>query len=117
LNRRLKILNKNILTDNINSIIVDTFLDINSKLHKSQVIDTSFSGSTCSSMILTPEKVLTANVGDSRTILGRLVDGGKSYYKFLSMAKFQHNQGSQTDRKRRIRTNQESGRKNPSVQR
>ena len=69
-------LNKNIITDNINSVLIDTFLDINSKLHKSQSLDTSFSGSTCSSMILTPEKVLTANVGDSRAVIGRLTEGG-----------------------------------------
>lgn len=92
LNRRLKILNKNIITDNINSVIVDTFLDINTKLHKSQIIDTSFSGSTCSSMILTPEKVLTANVGDSRAVIGKLIDGGNLLIFIMnSLAKFKHN--------------------------
>jgi serine/threonine protein phosphatase PrpC len=78
------------MTDNINSILVDTFLDINSKLHKSQSLDTSFSGSTCCSMILTPEKVLTANVGDSRAVIGRLVDRGINLlikFHSISMAK------------------------------
>jgi serine/threonine protein phosphatase PrpC len=34
-----------------------------------------FSGSTCVSLIYTPEKVICANVGDSRAVLGKYVNG------------------------------------------
>jgi serine/threonine protein phosphatase PrpC len=68
------------LIHNVNSIIEDTFLDINYKLQTSDSIDTTFSGSTCASLIFTPEKILTANVGDSRAVLGRCVNGGKLFF-------------------------------------
>jgi serine/threonine protein phosphatase PrpC len=64
------------LIHNVNSIIEDVFLELNSKLHNNEIIDTNFSGSTCVSLIYTPEKVITANVGDSRAVLGRFVNGG-----------------------------------------
>lgn len=60
---------------NINSIISDVFLEQNYKLHTNEIMDTTFSGSTCVSLIYTPEKVITANVGDSRAVLGRCVNG------------------------------------------
>jgi serine/threonine protein phosphatase PrpC len=34
------------------------------------------SGSTCVTLIYTPEKLLCANAGDSRAVLGRCVNGG-----------------------------------------
>jgi serine/threonine protein phosphatase PrpC len=82
LNNHLKAKNRNILLHNINSIIEDTFLDINYKLQTSDSIDTTFSGSTCASLIFTPEKIITANVGDSRAVLGRCVNGGNILYLF-----------------------------------
>lgn len=33
--------------------------------------DTDYSGTTCVSVYVTPEALITANVGDSRAILGR----------------------------------------------
>lgn len=59
----------------INSIVEDVFLETNYKLQTSDTIDTTFSGSTCVSLIYTPEKIISANVGDSRAVLGRCVNG------------------------------------------
>lgn len=39
-------------------------------------VDTNFSGSTCVSLIYTPTKLTTINVGDSRAVIGRQVNGG-----------------------------------------
>lgn len=39
------------------------------------------SGSTCVTLIYTPEKLLCANAGDSRAVLGRCVNGGKQTSK------------------------------------
>lgn len=75
INSQFKIRNKNILSYNFNSILEDTFLDINSKLLSCEIVDTMFSGSTCVSLIYTPEKIITANVGDSRAVIGRQVNG------------------------------------------
>lgn len=40
-------------------------------------VDTEYSGSTCVSMIYSPTKILTANIGDSRIIMGRFEGGSK----------------------------------------
>jgi len=60
---------------NVNRIIEDTFIATNYKLNNETQIDTNFSGSTCVTLIYTPEKLLCANVGDSRAVLGRCVNG------------------------------------------
>ena len=57
--------------------IEDMFNFTNYSLNNSNV-DTEFSGSTCVSMFYSPSKVVTANIGDSRVVLGKLIDGGKS---------------------------------------
>jgi len=59
----------------MNKIIEDMFLSTNYKLCNETHIDTNFSGSTCVTLIYTPEKLLCANVGDSRAVLGRCVNG------------------------------------------
>lgn len=48
-------------------------------------VDTNFSGSTCVSLIHTPNKIVTINVGDSRAVLGRCVDGGISFNILLKI--------------------------------
>ena len=63
------------MTHNVHNIIEDVFIDTNYKLSNCDVIDTVFSGSTCVSLIYTPEKVICANVGDSRAVLGRCING------------------------------------------
>ena len=48
-------------------------------------VDTNFSGSTCVSLIYTPTKLTAINVGDSRAVLGRLVNGGNLSLLNLSL--------------------------------
>jgi len=62
--------------NNANNTIEEVFLRTNNDLNTSGV-DTFFSGSTCVSMIYTPEKLKMANIGDSRAVLGRCVNGSK----------------------------------------
>jgi len=68
---KTKKINNNILK-NINRIIEDVFQEINYKICNQQTYDSNFSGSTCCSVIYLQEKLITANVGDSRVVLGRL---------------------------------------------
>jgi len=59
----------------MNKVIKDVFLSINCRLFSDPGIETHYSGSTCVSMIYTKEKLVCANVGDSRAVLGRCVNG------------------------------------------
>jgi serine/threonine protein phosphatase PrpC len=71
---------KTLPTFDMNKIITESFLVTNARLFNEQSIDTNFSGSTCVSVIYTPEKLICANVGDSRAVLGRYVNGSKLFY-------------------------------------
>ena len=55
----------------LSTIFKTTFLETNTNLLINDSIDTIFSGSTCSSMIFTPTRLITINLGDSRVILGK----------------------------------------------
>lgn len=70
--------------DDLYSAIIDTFLKVNSNIILSEVLDTTFSGSTCSSLIVTQKKVICANAGDSRCIVGKLSKHGEWYSYSLS---------------------------------
>ena len=59
----------------MNKVIHDSFIHINSILCNETIIDTNFSGSTCVSVIYTPERLVCCNVGDSRAVLGKLFNG------------------------------------------
>lgn len=65
--------------DCIESIIEEAFLEMNFYLHTSETIDTLYSGSTCVSLVYTPEKLICANVGDSRAVLGKFRNGSKIF--------------------------------------
>ena len=71
LNHALRNAKKDILKDDISSIITDVFVNENTKLISNEMINSMLSGSTCVSAIYTPIKLITANVGDSRIILGK----------------------------------------------
>ena len=74
-------LNKNILQSKLNinndsimdisKIITKTFLETNAILKNNTNINTSVSGSTCSSVILTQNRIISINLGDSRCVLGK----------------------------------------------
>ncbi len=69
--------NKNLLTTNINekneiyNIISNTFLQCNEQLIENENINSTFSGTTCVSLIYTPSKLIVPNIGDSRAVLGK----------------------------------------------
>ncbi|MCQ2817877.1 MAG: protein phosphatase 2C domain-containing protein [archaeon] len=52
--------------------IISTFTSINQQLFDNSEIDKEWSGSTCSSLIITKEKLFVINLGDSRSILGKV---------------------------------------------
>ena len=75
-------LNTKLLKNNINdlentnfqklsTLLKTSFLETNNNLLINDNIDTIFSGSTCSSLIFTPTRLITINLGDSRIILGK----------------------------------------------
>ena len=71
LNHALRNGKKDILNDDISDIITNIFIQENNKLISNEMINSVLSGSTCVSAIYTPIKLITANVGDSRIIIGK----------------------------------------------
>ena len=53
----------------------EVFIKTNEDLCKNDDIDTQFSGSTCVTIILTKNKIISGNVGDSRAVMGRCENG------------------------------------------
>ena len=68
---------------NLSPLITHCFLKTNLDITNNEKIDSIFSGSTCVSLIFTPKKILCANVGDSRAIIGKF-DNEKWFSKNLS---------------------------------
>ena len=58
----------------LSTIFEQTFIETNKQLNENERIDCSLSGSTCVSLIYTPERLICINVGDSRCILGKFVE-------------------------------------------
>ena len=56
------------LISNVTSL---TFVQTNINLVNDDKVDSTFSGTTCSSLIFCPQKIISANVGDSRCVLGK----------------------------------------------
>ena len=71
LNHALKKENLNLLTDDLSEVIKKCFLNENRHLLDNNQIDSKLSGTTCISVIYTPQKLIIANLGDSRCILGK----------------------------------------------
>lgn len=63
----------------IHKSIENSFILANSKLSNNINIDTNFSGSTCSSIIITHDAYFSANVGDSRAIKGTCINSLWNY--------------------------------------
>ena len=70
LNRIIKTRKLDINKDDLSEIIINTFIMENNALFRNRQIDSDLSGSTCISVIYTPKKLIIANVGDSRCVLG-----------------------------------------------
>lgn len=77
LNHKIKSQKLDIKKDNLKNIIIDAFVMENYCLLRNRNIDSTLSGSTCVSVIYTPEKLIVANLGDSRIVLGKLNKNGK----------------------------------------
>ena len=76
LNKALKKTNKYIShRETLYSTMKKVFVDTNKDLCKNPNIDTQFSGSTCVTIILTKNKIISGNAGDSRAVMGRFKDG------------------------------------------
>ena len=67
------------ISETVSSIFIETNMDLISD----ESIDTLFSGSTCCSIICTPKKIISINVGDSRCVVGKF-DGKNWKAKNLS---------------------------------
>ena len=73
--------------EKIHEIIKQTFIMANEKLVDNEEINSLFSGSTCVSVIFTPEKLIVPNIGDSRAVLGRLINKAKNEYKAINLSR------------------------------
>ena len=79
---------KNILTETeeTHQIITETFLVVNNMLVSNENINSLFSGSTCVSVIFTPERLIVPNIGDSRAVLARF-DKNTGKYKAIELSR------------------------------
>ena len=57
--------------DELSRITSQIFVQTDNNLANDDRVDSTFSGSTCSTLIYTPERLISANVGDSRCVLGK----------------------------------------------
>ena len=55
--------------------LVNAFIDTNNSLINKTKIDCSLSGATCTSLIITLDKIICANIGDTRAILAKFENG------------------------------------------
>jgi len=95
---------RNILTETekTHEIIKETFIIANDKLVENPNIDSIFSGSTCVSVIFTPEKLICPNIGDSRAVLARY-DPNKNKYNAIDLTR--DHKPTEPDEKQRILEN------------
>jgi serine/threonine protein phosphatase PrpC len=81
----------------ISDIISFTFVQTNINIINDDNVDSTFSGTTCSSLIFCPTKIISANVGDSRCVVGKF-DGKNWKAKNLT----RDHKPSEEDEKKRI---------------
>ena len=99
------LINKDILTSDKNNkkkiynIIGSTFIKVNEKLISNEAINSIFSGTTCVSLIYTPIKLICANIGDSRAVVGRFDKNNK---KWISINLSRDHKPTEEDEARRI---------------
>lgn len=84
LNHLLNNKNKNSDIDKIDDYITATFIRENKLLN--DTIDISLSGSTCVSVIYSPEKLIIANLGDSRCVLGKKMNPFENKYSYENLS-------------------------------
>ena len=84
LNRIIKSKKLDLNKDDLSQVLVDTFIMENNSLLRNKQIDSDLSGSTCVSVIYTPQKLIIANLGDSRCVLGSKV---KEEWKYENLSR------------------------------
>ena len=85
LNRIIKTKKLDLNKDDLSEVIINTFIMENNALLRNRQIDSDLSGSTCLSVIYTPKKLIIANVGDSRCVLGSQI--GENEWKFENLSR------------------------------
>jgi len=61
---------------NLDLYIKEIFIQTNEDLSNEIESNIIYSGSTCNCVFYTPSKLICANIGDSRAVLGRFSEGG-----------------------------------------
>ena len=97
LNRIIKTRKLDLNKDDLKEVVINTFLMENNSLLRNKQIDSDLSGSTCVSVIYTPKKLIIANVGDSRCVLGSCTSKGE--WKFENLSK-DHNPSDKEEAER-----------------
>jgi serine/threonine protein phosphatase PrpC len=80
--------------------IKNAYLTIHNYLQKEKKMDSTLSGTTCTSILVSPNKVICANVGDSRAILSRYENG---IYNSINLSR--DHKPTETDEMKRILSN------------
>jgi len=84
-----------------NDNIINAFKKINNEIYNNKNIESNMSGTTVASIILTPDKIICPNLGDSRAVLFKY-ESGIYYSKNLSR---DHKPGEPDENKRIINNN------------
>ena len=83
----------------LSQIISQVYQTTNEAMNEDERIDSSLSGSTCVSLIFTPQKIFCINVGDSRCVLGKYDHNKK---KWIPMNLSRDHKPSDENEKKRI---------------
>ena len=84
LNRIIKSKKLDLNKDDLSKVLIETFKMENESLKRYKQIDSDLSGSTCVSVIYTPKKLIIANLGDSRCVLGTK---NKNEWKYINLSR------------------------------
>ena len=90
----------NFLADTSDKNIISSFNSLNQNIVENSKIDCSLSGSTCTSIVLNQEKIISINLGDSRTVLARKENG-----KYISINLSSDHKPNIKEEKKRILIN------------
>lgn len=64
-------------SNDLDLFLKEIYIRTNNDVKNEVISSVKFSGSTCISVIYTDKKLICANIGDSRAVMGRCTDQGK----------------------------------------